>query len=52
MELFLVLLNIVFIEAILSIDNASVLAVMVKKLPEHQQGRALRYGIIGAYVFR
>lgn len=52
MELFLVLLNIVFIEAILSIDNASVLAVMVKKLPEHQQGKALRYGIIGAYAFR
>lgn len=52
MDLFLILLNIIFIEAILSIDNASVLAVMVKKLPEKQQGRALRYGLIGAYVFR
>lgn len=46
--------NILFIEIILSIDNASVLAVVVnKQLPdESSRKKALKYGIIGAYVFR
>lgn len=50
----LVFLNILLIEIILSIDNASVLAVIVnKQLPdEASRQKALRYGIIGAYVFR
>lgn len=50
----LVFLNILLIEVILSIDNASVLAVMVNKnltKPEDRK-KALQYGIIGAYVFR
>lgn len=50
-SLFLIL-NICFIETILSIDNASVLALMVKKLKPEDQKKALRYGIIGAYLFR
>ena len=41
-----------FLEAILSIDNAVVLAVMVKHLPQKQQRKALTYGLIGAVVFR
>jgi len=49
--LFLVL-GILLLEIILSFDNAAVLATMVKDLPEDQQKKALRYGIIGAYVFR
>jgi YkoY family integral membrane protein len=36
----------------LSIDNAAVLAAMVKELPKGQQKKALTYGIAGAYVFR
>lgn len=44
--------NLVLIETLLSIDNAAVLATMVMDLPEKQRRRALRYGIIGAYVFR
>jgi YkoY family integral membrane protein len=48
----LVVLNIVLLEAILSIDNAAVLATMVIELPKHQQKKALQYGIIGAYFFR
>jgi YkoY family integral membrane protein len=47
-----VILMLVLIEGLLSIDNAAVLAAMVKDLPEDQRGRALKYGIIGAYVFR
>lgn len=42
----------IVIEGILSVDNAAVLATMVMRLPEHQRGKALRYGIIGAYAFR
>jgi YkoY family integral membrane protein len=49
--LFLVL-GILLLEVILSFDNAAVLAAMVKDLPEDQQKKALRYGILGAYLFR
>lgn len=49
--LFLVL-GILVLEVILSFDNAAVLATMVKDLPAEQQSKALRYGILGAYVFR
>jgi YkoY family integral membrane protein len=48
----LVFLNIFLLEVILSIDNAAVLATMVKRLPEHQQKKALTYGLLGAYIFR
>lgn len=48
----IVIFTLIILECILSIDNAAVLAVMVKVLPEHQQKKALTYGIIGAYVFR
>jgi len=42
----------VILEGLLSADNALVLAVMVRHLPPEQQKRALRYGIVGAFVFR
>jgi YkoY family integral membrane protein len=45
-------LTLVFLEGLLSADNALVLAVMVRHLPKDQQKRALRYGIWGAFVFR
>jgi YkoY family integral membrane protein len=44
--------NLILIESLLSVDNAAVLATMVMDLPQNQRNRALRYGIIGAYVFR
>lgn len=44
--------NLVIIESLLSVDNAAVLATMVMDLPDAQRQKALRYGIIGAYVFR
>ena len=47
-----VVANLIIIESLLSIDNAAVLATMVKDLPEKQKGKALKYGILGAYVFR
>jgi YkoY family integral membrane protein len=46
------ILIIVALEAILSVDNAMVLAVMVRPLSPEQRPRALLYGIIGAYILR
>jgi YkoY family integral membrane protein len=40
------------LEGILSVDNALVLAILVRTLPKHQQKKALAYGIIGAFTFR
>jgi len=48
----LIFLNILILEIVLSIDNAAVLAAMVKELPKNQQRKALTYGIAGAYLFR
>lgn len=48
----LVVLNLIVIESLLSVDNAAVLATMVMDLPKDQRDKALKYGIIGAYVFR
>ncbi len=48
----LVILILVIIEGVLSVDNAAVLATMVMRLPECQRGKALKYGILGAYAFR
>jgi YkoY family integral membrane protein len=46
-----VIATLVVLEGLLSCDNAVALAMLVRKLPHEQQGKALRYGIIGAYVF-
>lgn len=42
----------IVLEGILSIDNALVLGLLAKRLPKHQQKKALMYGLIGAFVFR
>lgn len=50
-DIFLVLF-LAFLEGILSIDNALVLALTAKGLPHHLQRKALTYGLAGAVVFR
>ncbi|WP_273130893.1 TerC family protein [Bacillus weihaiensis] len=47
-----VLLLLIAIEGLLAADNALVLAIMVKHLPEEERKRALFYGLAGAFVFR
>lgn len=42
----------VILEALLSADNALVLAIMVKHLPSKLQRKALLYGLGGAFIFR
>lgn len=42
----------VLLEGVLSIDNALVLGLLAKRLPKHQQKRALTYGLVGAFLFR
>ncbi len=49
---FLTISLLVLLEGLLSADNALVLAILVLGLPRHQQRQALRYGILGAFVFR
>lgn len=46
------LVILMFLEGILAADNACVLAVMVKHLPEQERKKALMYGLAGAFVFR
>jgi YkoY family integral membrane protein len=46
------ILTLVVLESLLSVDNAAVMAIMVKDLPGKQKQRALRYGLLGAYLFR
>jgi YkoY family integral membrane protein len=40
------------LEGVLSADNAMVLAMLVLGLPKSEQQKALRYGIVGAFLFR
>jgi YkoY family integral membrane protein len=47
-----IVFNLILIESLLSVDNAAVLATMVMDLPLKEREKALKYGIIGAYVFR
>ncbi len=47
-----VLLVLILLEGLLAADNALVLAIMVKHLPEEERKKALFYGLAGAFVFR
>ncbi|GGN99811.1 TerC family protein [Saccharibacillus kuerlensis] len=47
-----VLLVLIALEGLLAADNALVLAIMVKPLPEEQRKKALFYGLLGAFVLR
>jgi YkoY family integral membrane protein len=49
---FITIALLVVLEGLLSADNALVLAILVLGLPKHQQRKALRYGIVGAFFFR
>lgn len=47
-----VLVILVGLEGLLAADNALVLAIMVRHLPEKQRRKALFYGLVGAFVLR
>lgn len=47
-----VLLLLIGLEGLLAADNALVLAIMVKHLPDQERKKALFYGLAGAFVFR
>jgi YkoY family integral membrane protein len=48
----IIIFNLILIESLLSVDNAAVIATMVLDLPPDKRKLALRYGILGAYIFR
>lgn len=47
-----IIISLIIIEGLLSVDNALAIAAMASHLPGKQKFLALKYGIIGAYVFR
>lgn len=47
-----VLIILIGLEGLLAADNALVLAIMVKHLPEEQRRKALFYGLAGAFILR
>jgi threonine/homoserine/homoserine lactone efflux protein len=44
--------TLVILEGLLSADNALVLALLVRHLPDEQQKKALQYGLLGAFTLR
>ena len=50
-DLFIILV-LVLLEALLSLDNALVLGLLARKLPDKLQSKALTYGLIGSFIFR
>ncbi len=50
-DLFVIAL-LVLLEGVLSLDNALVLGLLAKRLPQQQQRPALTYGLAGAFLFR
>lgn len=48
----MIVLSLILIEGLLSVDNALGIAAMASHLPKHMQKPALRWGIVGAYLFR
>jgi YkoY family integral membrane protein len=51
-ESLMIILELILIEGLLSVDNALGIAAMASNLPKHQQKPALRWGLLGAYLFR
>ncbi|HLF16666.1 MAG TPA: hypothetical protein VI796_04455 [Candidatus Thermoplasmatota archaeon] len=47
-----IVLTLLLLEAVLSFDNAAILAAMVRRLPIQDRRKALLYGLVGAYVLR
>ncbi|MCM3746893.1 TerC family protein [Paenibacillus pasadenensis] len=52
LEYLWVLVVLIGLEGILAADNALVISIMVKHLPEKERKKALFYGLAGAFVFR
>lgn len=47
-----IVLTLVLMEAVLSFDNAAILAAIVRRLPPRDRRKALLYGLVGAYAMR
>lgn len=47
-----IVLALLLLEAVLSFDNAAILAAMIRRLPMHERRKALLYGLVGAYILR
>lgn len=52
MDILIIVIQVIILDGILSIDNSAALAAIASTLPKQQQNKALRAGILGAYLFR
>lgn len=52
LEYALVIGTLLVLEAVLSFDNAAILAALVRRLPRKDRRKALMYGLVGAYALR
>ncbi|MBE3102964.1 MAG: TerC family protein, partial [Bacilli bacterium] len=52
MEFFVALLTIIMIDLVLAGDNAIVIGMSAKNLPEHHRKKAIILGTVGAVVVR
>lgn len=52
LEYAIVVATLLLLEAVLSFDNAAILAALVRKLPRKDRRKALMYGLVGAYILR
>jgi tellurite resistance protein TerC len=52
MDIIFILLQVILLDGILSIDNAAAIAAIASKLPKKQQAKAVKAGILGAYIGR
>ena len=52
LEYAVVVATLLVLEAVLSFDNAAILAALVRRLPRKDRRKALMYGLVGAYVLR
>lgn len=52
LEYAVVIATLLVLEAVLSFDNAAILAALVRRLPRKDRRKALMYGLVGAYALR
>lgn len=47
-----IIFNVIFIETVLSMDNAIVLSTIIVNMKTEHRRKAIKYGIVGTYIFR
>ena len=51
-QIWIALATLTFLEIVLGVDNIIFISILSAKLPEHQQARARKVGLLGAMLMR